>query len=134
MLRYALPATLIVGGFVVTLVASFEQPNGIVPRTERPAATGVGPNGSSVGSVASVASEQRRLQSEVNAMTGALRSAGARQLQEFEDALTGPKARSSAPPPAAPLASPVASSACCDCAGVAGRRPACCGYAGVAGG
>jgi hypothetical protein len=108
MLRYALPATLIVGGFVVALVASFEQPNGIVPRTERPAWTGVGPNGSRVGSVVSVTSEQSRLQSEVNAMTGALRSAAARQLQEFEDALTGPKARSSASPAAAPPASQVA--------------------------
>jgi hypothetical protein len=109
MLRYALPATLIVGGFVVALVASFEQPSGIVPRTERPAVTGAGPNASSGGSVASVTSEQSQLQSEVNAMMGALRSGAARQLQEFQDALTGPKAPRPAPPAAAPPASQVAS-------------------------
>ncbi|MBV8455761.1 MAG: hypothetical protein JO122_03995 [Acetobacteraceae bacterium] len=109
MLRYALPATLIVGGLVVALVASFEQPSGTVPRTEPPALAWAGPNGSSVGSVVSVTKEQSRLQSEVNAMTGALRSAAARQLQEFQEALTGPEIRSPAPPAATPRASQVAS-------------------------
>ena len=108
MLRYAVAATAIVGGFVMVLAASFERPSGVGPRTEHPTEAPAGQNGTSAGSVVSVVSEQTRLQSEVDVMMGALRSAAAHQLRQFEAALTGPKA---GPPPAAALPAPKAAPA-----------------------
>ena len=97
MLRYALPATLIVGGFVVVLATFFGQPSEVAPRTQHPAAAQAEEHGTNAGSVVSVKRDQSRLQLEMDALTGALRNATAHQLQELATALTGSKPRAAAP-------------------------------------
>jgi hypothetical protein len=110
MFRYALSATLIVGGFLVVLAASFEEHSGVAPgehsgvapRREKMAALRGQQSSTGAGYAASVTNSQSQLQAKTNAMLGALRSATARQLQELEAAIRGPEAPTAVPPAAPP--------------------------------
>ena len=124
MLHYALPATVIVGGLVIVLAATFEEPSRVTVRLEHPVVVQAGQTGQKASSVGSVTSEQHRLQSEMDARVRALRGAATHQLEEVEAVITGPKASpapaaaasairtaaAAATPPAAPPASPLPAS------------------------